>query len=119
IVVPEGGGIAGVRRSIWTPDGPELVDTKPWITFPANGASPARRPTPKRTEELLNPGPLLGVQPDRLVSAAYKIAFETRFDVKGNANVPHKAHSYLRNRRRVQPLTPRGADHSSANTASS
>jgi len=117
IVVPEGGGIAGVRRSIWTPDGPELVDTKPWITFPANGASPARRPTPKRTEELLNPGPLLGVQPDRLVSAAYKIAFETRFDVKGNANVPHQAHSHLRNRRRGRPLSPRGAVHFSANAA--
>jgi hypothetical protein len=56
----------------------------PWDTVPATGVKAARRPTPARLEQLLEPAPHLRISSENeRISHAYRSAFRLAFDDEG------------------------------------
>ena len=110
LFLAHGQGTAGAWRSVWEASGVQVVGKKPWLTFPAGGTSPARRPTPARTAQLLTPVAEPSAPLDPMVRAAYRVALETTFDPKGAAVLPKAAVRSLSHRRRGRPLRPQGAE---------
>lgn len=73
--------VAGFSRAVWEVDGTmRALEPKPWLTVPATGDKPARRPTTARADELLLPAPAgrLGMHP--ALQRAYEEAARVRFD---------------------------------------
>ena len=73
--------VAGFSRAVWEVDGTmRALEPKPWLTVPATGDQPARRPTAARADEILLPAPAgrLGMHP--ALQRAYEEAARVRFD---------------------------------------
>lgn len=73
--------VAGFTRAVWEADGTvRPVESKPWLTVPATGDKPARRPTAARAAEILLPpgAGRLGMHP--ALQRAYEEAARVRFD---------------------------------------
>lgn len=91
-----------------THDGIETIAPKPFATYPATGAKPARRPTAVRTVQLLTPSPVPGLPVDPAVMTAYQVALAVRFD--GTTTVLPQAPlvRHLNDRRRGRPYRAGG-----------
>jgi hypothetical protein len=88
LITPAGPNLANLFHAAFDiePDGRTIIQTLggPWDTVAATGIKAARRPTPARLEQLLEPAAHLRINSENeRISHAYRSAFRLAFDDEG------------------------------------
>lgn len=102
-------GTAHLTTGAFTETGLTITGT-PWRNVDASGIPAARRPHRNIINTMLNPPPVTGDIPARVMNA-YLIAATVQFDTDGAANIPHPVRALLSHRRAGRPARASGTYH--------